>query len=153
MVCGLLLGEADAMEAAIPFLEEAHSSSYHAVLGPNDSHTLWVVMNLANVLTSELGRTPEVHQMLGAEVAGYTISTAYGEVHADTLDTKMCGGCITSRRASRYKVRPLFLVLLSPTTICHEMGTIYMVGSMGTHIQAFIERYFTHHGKLYIGFS
>ena len=27
-----------------------------------------------------------------------------------------------------------------------------MVGGMGTRIQAFLERYFSHHGRLYIGF-
>ena len=28
-----------------------------------------------------------------------------------------------------------------------------MVGGMGTRIQAFLERFFSHTGKLYIGFS
>jgi hypothetical protein len=39
-------------------------------------------------------------------------------------------------------------VLLDP-----RVEACYTVGIMGTRIHAFLERYFTHHGRLYLGFS
>jgi hypothetical protein len=88
---GLLLCDADDMEAAIPLLEAAYSG-HHAALGPNDPRTLRAGMNLANALADEPGRAAEAHQLLGTAVEGYT--TAFGEDHTDTLDAKLCATCM-----------------------------------------------------------
>ena len=90
MAYGLLLSEADDMEAAIPLLEEVYSG-HRDVLGQNDPQTLRAAMNLGNALADEPGRKAQSHEMLGAAVEGYI--TAFGEDHTDTLDAKMCAGC------------------------------------------------------------
>ena len=87
MAYGLLLTDADEMEAAIPLLEEAYST-YSSYLGTNDACTLRAGMNLANALADEPGRKDEAHRMLGTVVEGYI--TAFGEEHPDTLDGKLC---------------------------------------------------------------
>jgi hypothetical protein len=90
MAYGLILSEADDMEAAIPLLEEVYSG-HRDVLGQNDPQTLRAAMNLANALADEPGRKAQSHEMLGATVEGYI--TAFGEDHTDTLDAKLCAGC------------------------------------------------------------